>query len=240
MRRTRSVRPLILLLLPLLGCEPERPPAPEADARPPARAAGEAPGAAGEGPAAAPTSATLPATPEKVVLTYAAERGVFKDTSKPDAVDEAARGMVRVTFLDGPAPPSGTVWVANLRAPSGDGSWPLTTVPRDQFEELALGQGMSSQVDLPAGIEPPPAKPSEGEVIVYKTEWCGVCKKLLAYLDRKGVPYVAKDIEKDPVAAGELQQKAREKGIKTGSVPVIDVRGEMMVGFDRARLEKLL
>ncbi|HEY8378130.1 MAG TPA: glutaredoxin family protein, partial [Nannocystis sp.] len=71
-------------------------------------------------------------------------------------------------------------------------------------------------------------------------EWCGVCKQVQAYLDRKGVKYVAKDIEKDPAAAGELQAKAKEKGIKTGSVPVIDVRGELMVGFNRARLEQLL
>ena len=51
---------------------------------------------------------------------------------------------------------------------------------------------------------------------------------------------MAKDIEKDREAAAELQAKAKEKGIKTGSVPVIDIRGELLVGFDRKRLEKLL
>jgi glutaredoxin len=84
------------------------------------------------------------------------------------------------------------------------------------------------------------ARPATGDIIVYKTDWCGVCKKLTAYLDRKGVKYVAKDIEKDPAAAGELLAKSKEKGFKMGSVPVVDVRGEIMVGFDRARLEKLL
>ena len=103
----------------------------------------------------------------------------------------------------------------------------------------ALRRTIDVAREIPAGIEPPEAKPSEG-VIVYKTDWCGVCKKLTAYLDRKGVEYVAKDIEKDPAAAGELQAKAKAKGIQTGSVPVIDVGGELMVGFDRARLEKLL
>jgi glutaredoxin len=67
-----------------------------------------------------------------------------------------------------------------------------------------------------------------------------VCKQVQSYLDRKGVKYVAKDIEKDPAAAGELRTKAKEKGVQTGSVPVIDVRGELMVGFNRARLEQLL
>jgi glutaredoxin len=82
--------------------------------------------------------------------------------------------------------------------------------------------------------------PREADVIVYKTEWCGVCKQLTAYLDRKGVKYVAKDIEKDSAAAGELRAKAEQKHVKTGSVPIIDVRGELLVGFDRNRLEQLL
>ncbi len=237
MTRTRTVQSLtsVLLAFALFGaCGPEKPPAPEPEVSAPPSASDRPESGANAG-----VKATLPAAPEKVVLTYAGARGVFADVAAPDAVPDEARGMVRVTLLDGPAPPVGTVWVANLRTPTGDGSWALSTVARDLFEELAVGQGLSSEVEIPAGIEPPEAKPAEG-IIVYKTEWCGVCKKLLAYLDRKGVEYVAKDIEKDPAAAGELQAKAREKGIKTGSVPVIDVGGELMVGFDRARLERLL
>jgi len=235
MTRTRTdmiCAALVLAFAATAACGPEKPPAPRAEEQ--ARPAAGAPEAT-----ASAATAVLPATPEKVVLTYAGPRGVFKDAAMPEAVTDEARGMVRVTFLDGPAPPQGSVWVANLRTPAADGSWSLSTVARDLFEELAVGQGLSSQVEIPPGIEPPEAKPAEG-VIVYKTEWCGVCTKLLAYLDRKGVDYVAKDIEKDPEAAGELQAKSREKGLKTGSVPVIDVGGELMVGFDRARLEKLL
>ncbi len=212
----------------LLACEPEKPPAPAAPAAP---AAGEA---------ASAGAAQLPADAKDAVLTYAGERGRFVDTSKPTEVPEEARGLVRVTLLQGPEPPSGTVWVANLRTPEGDGSWKLTTVPRGLFEEMALGQGRSSAAPLPEGLEAPTPAPREADVIVYKTDWCGVCKQLTAYLDRKGVKYVAKDIEKDPSAAGELQAKAKEKGLKTGSVPVVDVRGELMVGFNRARLEQLL
>ena len=81
---------------------------------------------------------------------------------------------------------------------------------------------------------PPQAAAQTGEIVVYKTAWCGVCKKLEGYLKRKGVQYAAKDIEKDPQAAAELRSKAAGKGIKTSSVPVIDVRGELIVGFDRA------
>jgi glutaredoxin len=228
-------RPLALTLLAvLLACGPEKPPAPDRPATPAA-------GPAAEAPADAPI---LPAEPTDAVLTYAGERGEFADTNKPADVPEEARGLVRVTLLQGPEPPPGRVWAANLRTPEPDGGWKLTTVERALFEELALGTGRSSKVDklaeLPPGLEAPPAAPAGGDVIVYKTDWCGVCKQLTAYLDRKGVAYVAKDIEKDPAAAAEMRAKADKKGVKTGSVPIVDVRGELMVGFDRARLEKLL
>jgi glutaredoxin len=215
------------------SCAPEKPPAPDRPATP---AAADA--AVAEAP-------ILPAEPTDAVLTYAGERGQFADTNKPADVPEDARGLVRVTLLSGPEPPPGKVWAANLRTPEdASGGYKLSTVDRGLFEELALGQGRSSQVqnipDLPPGLEPPPAAPAGADIVVYKTDWCGVCKQLTAYLDRKGVPYVAKDIEKDPAAASEMKAKAAKKGVKTGSVPIVDVRGELMVGFDRARLEKLL
>lgn len=219
----------LLALVLTLGCTPEKPPAPE-----------EAPAQAEA--SSAPASATFKPGETTAVLTFAGERGAFRDASKIDDVPEDARGMVRVTLLGDQPPPPGQVWVANLRSPGPDGAFALSTVPRDLFEELALGQGLSSKVELPPGIEPPQQVPAlgEGEIIVYKTAWCGVCKKLEAYLQRKGVKYQAKDIEKDPAAAAELQAKAQAQGLSTGSVPVVDLGGELMVGFDRAKLEKLL
>ncbi len=214
-------------VLLLLACGRERPPAPET-----------APGPAEE-PSAAKVRATYdPRTP--AVLTYAAERGRFADTHDPSAVPEASRGLVRVTLLDGKVPPPGMVWVTNLRKPAEDGTYPLEPVPRELFEELALGQGLSSAVELPEGLEPPDLGPPQGGIVVYKTSWCGVCKKLEAYLRRKGVEYVAKDIEADRAAAAELKAKLDAVGAKGGSVPVVDVGGEIVVGFDRARLERLL
>lgn len=215
----------LALLLALGACEPETPPA-----------ASDAPPAAD----AAPTSATFEPGTTPAVLTFAAERGSFTDSSKVEDVPEGSRGLVRVSLLEGPKPPAGQVWVANLKTP-GEAPVELSTVKREMFEELALGQGLSSEVSLPEGLEPPPqVAANTGEVIVYKTAWCGVCKKVQSYLDRKGVKYVSKDIEKDRAAAAELQAKAAKAGIGTGSVPVIDVGGELMVGFDRGRLEKLL
>ena len=208
-----------------LGCEPDKPPAPDTPAA---------------GAASAQAEPAYLSPDADFVLTYAAEKGTFDDTSKIDVVPEVARGLVRVKLLGGPEAPPGQVWVANLRTPEGDGRFKLSTVDRDLFEELALGQGLSSSVQLPEGLQPPEQLAPQTGIIVYKTAWCGVCKKLEAYLSRKGIKYEAKDIEKDAQAAAELKAKADAKGLRTGSVPVIDVRGELMVGFDRAKLEKML
>lgn len=222
-RNLPVVTPLLAAIL--LACAPETPPRPEGP----------------QGPAAAAAATASYDPTAAAVLTFAGERGSFADAKAPDAIPEASRGMVRVSLLDGPAPPPGLVWVGNFRTPGEDGKIALSTVPRDAFEELALGQGLSSKFELPPGLAPPEnVVTSHGDVIVYKTAWCGVCKKVESYLKKKGVPFESKDIEKDPKAAAELQAKAASTGVRTGSVPIIDVKGELLVGFDRARLEQLL
>ncbi|TPV96570.1 MAG: hypothetical protein B7733_04045 [Myxococcales bacterium FL481] len=232
MARSRSSRadrfPVLSVVVVLVaaGCPDERPPRPSPS------------------PAASAETAAEPVflqpQQDTAVLTYAADRGRFVDTSQVDGVPVDARGLVRVSLPGRATPPPGRVFVANLRQPEADGTYRLETVPRDQFEELALGQGRRSRVDLPDGLEPPPEVPTTGEIVVYKTDWCGVCKQVMRYFDRKKVAYVAKDVEKDKRAAAELAAKAQAQGVPLGSVPIIDVRGELMVGFDRKRLERLL
>ena len=54
------------------------------------------------------------------------------------------------------------------------------------------------------------------------------------------IPFADKDVEKDADAARELAAKAAKMGIPTDRVPVIDVRGRLLLGFDQARIETLL
>ncbi|HWL84840.1 MAG TPA: glutaredoxin domain-containing protein, partial [Polyangiaceae bacterium] len=69
-------------------------------------------------------------------------------------------------------------------------------------------------------------------VIIYGAEWCGACHQAAAYLRAKGIPYVEKDIEADHGAAREMQTKLAKAGLNGGSIPVLDVRGKVMVGFN--------
>jgi len=212
------------------GCEDEKPPQPPSK---PAVAGGEAP---------QETPTAFDPKTDAFVLTFAGDKGKFADASQVDKVPEDSRGMVRVKLLGGVEAPAGKVWVANLRSPDPEGQFVLSTVARDDFEELALGQGLSSTAVLPEGLEPPEqVAPPSGTVVVYKTSWCGVCKKVESYLKKKGVDYETKDVEKDRTAAADLKAKAAASGKPwKGSVPVVEVGETLIVGFDRAKLEKLL
>jgi len=72
-------------------------------------------------------------------------------------------------------------------------------------------------------------------VTIYTTTWCGFCQMAKKYMSQIGVQYEEKDVERDPAAATEAVQKSGQMG-----VPVIDVNGTIIVGFDKPRLDETL
>jgi glutaredoxin len=84
---------------------------------------------------------------------------------------------------------------------------------------------------LPAAQRPAPA----AGVVVYTTSWCGWCRKTLAWLDERGVDYENRDIERSDAWRDELVEK-------TGSVsiPVVEIDGQIVRGYDPGRMGELL
>lgn len=74
---------------------------------------------------------------------------------------------------------------------------------------------------------------NESKVIIYSTSWCAFCHTEAQWLDHLGIPYVKKDIEADKEAYEELMKKS--DGNYSG-VPVTDIAGTMVLGFDRPKL----
>lgn len=72
-------------------------------------------------------------------------------------------------------------------------------------------------------------------VTVYSAVWCAFCHAAKEYLDKLGVEYTEKDVEKDENAAHEAVEKSGQMGI-----PVIDIDGTIIVGFDRATIDTTL
>ena len=82
---------------------------------------------------------------------------------------------------------------------------------------------------------PPPAAPA-ADVTLYCTPWCPTCRLARAYLQERGIRYVEVDISRDRAAA------ARVRGWAAGfeTTPTFDVRGTIIVDFDKARLDVAL
>lgn len=75
------------------------------------------------------------------------------------------------------------------------------------------------------------------KVTVYSTSWCAFCHTEMQWLEKLGVNFVAKDIEADPAAMEELKSK---NGGQFSGVPVTDINGEIILGFNRPALQAAL
>lgn len=73
------------------------------------------------------------------------------------------------------------------------------------------------------------------KVIVYSTKECPWCKKTKEFLDENKIKYENKFVEDDHKAAEEMIKKSGQQG-----VPVTEIDGEIVVGFDEEKLKKLL
>ncbi len=72
-------------------------------------------------------------------------------------------------------------------------------------------------------------------VKIYSTPTCVYCKTLKEYLKNKDISFEDIDISKDEK---ELQKMIKDSGQM--GVPVVNVDGEIIIGFDKEKIDKLL
>jgi glutaredoxin-like YruB-family protein len=73
------------------------------------------------------------------------------------------------------------------------------------------------------------------DIKIYTTPTCGYCHQAKAFMDGLGVSYTEYDVSRDQAAAEEMVRLTGQMG-----VPVIIVDQEIIVGFNRPRLQELL
>ena len=73
------------------------------------------------------------------------------------------------------------------------------------------------------------------KVIIYSTPVCPYCLKTKQFLKDNGVDFEDIDVSADQNKAQEMVQKSGQMG-----VPVLDIEGEIIVGFDRERIVQVL
>ncbi len=203
---------LLILLVFSLGCDRE-----------------ESAATATEGAAAvAPTLSEVTAERTDLMFRFRDEAGAWQQVTSVGEVPAGARAAVQVVDLArSPQERSAGrfVQIFDLRTPGTDGRYPGQIVPRDALEQ-----------SLAAAAEA--ARPKHAPVVMYSAAWCGVCRKARSFMEKEGIAFTEKDIEKDQAAATELGAKAKRAGIPMGGVPVFDVGGQLMSGFDPETLMK--
>lgn len=73
------------------------------------------------------------------------------------------------------------------------------------------------------------------KIRLFTTPICPYCFALKRFLEEKGFEFEVIDVSADLVAQEELIEKTKQ-----ATVPVLDIDGEFVVGFDRKRICELL
>jgi glutaredoxin-like YruB-family protein len=72
-------------------------------------------------------------------------------------------------------------------------------------------------------------------VKVYSTSTCPWCIRVKQFLGENNIPFENYDVSSDHAKADEMVQKSGQMG-----VPVLDIEGEIIVGFDKERIKQAL
>jgi len=73
------------------------------------------------------------------------------------------------------------------------------------------------------------------KIIVYSTNTCPYCVMAEEFLKENNAEFEKINVQDDHQKAKEMIKKSGQTG-----VPVIDIDGEIIIGFDRERIKELL
>jgi glutaredoxin len=192
-----------------------------------------------------------------LLLTWIDDKGDMHVELEVAGVPAEGRSLVRVVVSDKEEGTKDAFYVVDLTTKGADGGYPAKTMSRRAWEaEVEKRRGAyiakhsppkppttSSSANPEATArndKPPPATASDVTVIIYGASWCKPCHDVGEYLKSKGIRFVHKDIEEDRTAALEMREKLEKSGQRGGSIPVLDVRGQILVGYSPHALDRAL
>lgn len=73
------------------------------------------------------------------------------------------------------------------------------------------------------------------DIKIYTTPTCHYCKMTKEFLDEHDIKYEAVDVTTNEEARNEMIEKSGQMG-----VPVIDIDGQVLVGFNKEKMSELL
>jgi glutaredoxin len=129
----------------------------------------------------------------------------------------------------------------------------VKTFTRAQWDELGASRRKARLEALAPSVVPPPAASapsapgapgapkgplSKVVAVIYGADWCKPCHQAADYLKGRGVTVIEKNIEESESAQAEMRQKLERAGRGGASIPVIDVMGQILVGYSPSALDR--
>lgn len=109
-------------------------------------------------------------------------------------------------------------------------------VTRQVIGENSVEEYEAALLGGPPAPRPATEAPRAGHrVTVYTGSWCPWCTKAKQYLRQRGVPFTEIDVSIEPREADALLRRTGQTG-----VPQLDIDGQYVIGFDKARIDRLL
>jgi glutaredoxin-like YruB-family protein len=112
-----------------------------------------------------------------------------------------------------------------------DGGNPVNIIKGCQTESTYASVLSGREIGAHASGETVKSK----QVTVYTTPTCSWCTTLKTYLDQQKIRYREINVAADTSAAEAMVRKSGQQG-----VPQTEINGQMIVGFDRNRINQLL
>ncbi len=195
---------------------------------------------------------------QNLLLTWIDDKGDMHVELAVTGVPAEGRSLVRVIVSDREEGTKDAFYVVDLSSKGVDGGYVAKTMSRRAWEsEIEKRRSTYLAKNAPPTPKPagsaasdapptndrgdkPPAITSSVTAIIYGASWCKPCHDVEKYLKAKGVRIVHKDIEEDRSAALEMRDKLQKSGQRGGSIPVVDVAGQILVGFSPRELDRAL
>lgn len=99
---------------------------------------------------------------------------------------------------------------------------------------IIVGGGLlyTNRYQVERAFSGPSAARSTNEVVLYSTSWCGYCKQARRLLESEGVEFTEFDIE----SSDEGQSRYMDLVGRQVGVPVLDIYGRVIHGYDKASI----
>jgi glutaredoxin len=192
-------------------------------------------------------------TPD-LLITWIDEKGDFSVVQKVADVPREARQAVRVVQVGREEGTGKLVYVADLNETTPEGNYRVKTMSRAAWDELGASRRKARLEALAPSSAPPPSSSVAGaappklgansaakvNVIIYGASWCKPCHDAAAYLRARSINVTEKDIDDSDAARSEMQRKLERAGLGGAQIPVIDVMGQILIGYSPRALDRAI